>query len=114
MILPDVLNQQLNSENGLHLTFRLPAELLWFSGHFPSAPILPGVTQVNWAMNYAETILGMNKAFSGMEVVKFQRPLLPEETVDLHIDWLKEKHRLVFRYCVGDAVASRGKITLCP
>ena len=114
MIMPDVLNQQLTSETSMLLTFRLPAQLLWFRGHFPSSPILPGVTQVNWVMNYAETILGMNKAFAGMEVVKFQRPLLPEETVDLHIDWLREKNRLVFRYSVGDAVASSGKITLCP
>ncbi|CAM3837324.1 hydroxymyristoyl-ACP dehydratase [Rahnella bruchi] len=114
MIMPDVLNQQLNGENSLLLTLTLPAGLFWFEGHFPSSPILPGVTQVNWVMIYAEEILGMNNAFAGMEVVKFQRPLLPEETVDLQIDWLEEKHRLVFRYIVGDTVASSGKITLCP
>ncbi|MGP6472576.1 3-hydroxyacyl-ACP dehydratase FabZ family protein [Rahnella aceris] len=114
MILPQVLNQQLVSDTRLLLTFRLSADLFWFKGHFPLSPILPGVTQVNWAMGYAEELLGLDKAFSGMEVVKFQRPLLPEETVDLHIDWLKEKNRLVFRYSVGDAVASSGKITLCP
>lgn len=114
MILPDVLNQQLTGDASLLLTLRLPAGLFWFRGHFPTLPILPGVTQVHWVMIYAEEILGMKKAFAGMEVVKFQRPLLPEETVDLQIDWLKEKHRLVFRYSVGDAVASSGKITLCP
>ena len=113
MILPQVLNQQLVSDTRLLLTFRLSADLFWFKGHFPSSPILPGVTQVNWAMGYAEELLGLDKAFSGMEVVKFQRPLLPEEIVNLQIDWLREKQRLVFRYSVGEVTASSGKITLC-
>ncbi len=65
-------------------------------------------------MDDADELLGLNQAFSGMEVVKFQHPLLPDEVVSLQIDWLKEKHRLVFRYSVGGSVASSGKITLCP
>ncbi|MBU9814369.1 hydroxymyristoyl-ACP dehydratase [Rahnella sp. C60] len=114
MILPDMLHRQRASDTSLLLTLRLPADLFWFKGHFPSSPILPGVTQVNWVMGYAEELLSLDKAFSGMEVVKFQRPLLPEEIVNLQIDWLKEKQRLVFRYSVGQAIASSGKITLCP
>lgn len=114
MIMPEVLSQQTIDDNRLILELRLLAELFWFQGHFPTSPILPGVTQVNWVMEYARTILGMNHDFSGMEVVKFQRPLLPGETVHLQIDWLKEKHRVVFRYSLGDVIASSGKITLCP
>lgn len=114
MIMPEILTQQRISDTSLMLELRLSASLFWFKGHFPSSPILPGVTQVNWVMVYAEKHLGLNKAFSGMEVIKFQRPLLPEERVCLQIDWLQEKHRLVFRYSCGDVIASSGKITLCP
>ena len=114
MILPEVLSQQFTGDTSVQLGLRLSADLFWFKGHFPTSPILPGVTQVNWVMIYADELLGLNQAFSGMEVVKFQRPLLPDEVVSLQIDWLKEKHRLVFRYSVAGSVASSGKITLCP
>ncbi|QLK62294.1 hydroxymyristoyl-ACP dehydratase [Enterobacteriaceae bacterium Kacie_13] len=114
MMMPEVLSQQKISNTSLSLELQLSAELFWFRGHFPSSPILPGVTQVNWVMEYASTLLGLDKSFSGMEVVKFQRPLLPGEIVNVQIDWLKGKHRLVFRYSLGEAIASSGKITLCP
>ncbi|THD43309.1 hydroxymyristoyl-ACP dehydratase [Enterobacteriaceae bacterium ML5] len=114
MKIPEVLSQQKISDSSLILELRLPADLFWFKGHFPSSPILPGVTQINWVMEYASAVFGLDNRFSGMEVVKFQRPLLPGETVRVQIDWLKEKHRLVFRYSLGDVVASSGKISLCP
>ncbi|MBF7981379.1 MULTISPECIES: 3-hydroxyacyl-ACP dehydratase FabZ family protein [Rahnella] len=114
MMKPEVLSLHKSSDTSLMLELRLSADLFWFRGHFPTYPLLPGVTQVNWVMEYAGEILRLDKAFSGMEVVKFQRPLLPDETVSLHIDWLKEKHRLIFRYVLGETIASSGKITLCP
>ena len=114
MMMPEVLSQQKISDTSLSLQLQLSADLFWFRGHFPSSPILPGVTQVNWVMDYASAFLGLDKVFYGMDVVKFQRPLLPGEIVNVQIDWLKEKHRLVFRYSLGDAAASSGKIILCP
>lgn len=114
MMMPEVLSQQKISDTSLSLQLQLSADLFWFRGHFPSSPILPGVTQVNWVMDYASAFLGLDKVFYGMDVVKFQRPLLPGEIVNVQIDWLKDKHRLVFRYSLGDAVASSGKIILCP
>lgn len=114
MMMPEVMSWKKISDTCLNLQLRLSADLFWFRGHFPSSPILPGVTQVNWVMEYASAFLGLDKAFSGMEVVKFQRPLLPDEIVNVQIEWLKEKHRLVFRYNLGDEIASSGKITLCP
>ena len=111
MRMPEVLTAKNATQPELHAALSRFILVPWT---FPSSPILPGVTQVNWVMDYASAFLGLDKVFYGMDVVKFQRPLLPGEIVNVQIDWLKEKHRLVFRYSLGDAVASSGKIILCP
>src|SRR5690606_7717408 len=38
---PEVMNQQM-IDGVLHLDLHVPADLAYFSGHFPSAPVLPG------------------------------------------------------------------------
>lgn len=113
MKMPQIVSQKTVGENAIELTLRLPPELFWFDGHFPHYPILPGVTQVHWVMTFASTLLALDQAFSGMDVVKFQRPLLPGDELQLNIEWLKEKSRLQFQYSIAGTLASSGKITLC-
>lgn len=113
MMMPLIVNQKKEGGNALKLTLQLCPELFWFDGHFPHYPILPGVTQVHWVMIFATRFLEIDQTFSGMDVVKFQRPLLPGDEVSLDIEWLKEKSRLHFQYSVAGNVASSGKITLC-
>jgi len=112
MMMPEVLELQREGDC-LTLQLHLPPALLWFAGHFPEQPILPGVAQVNWVMLFAAQQFPEIGTFGGMEVLKFQKPLIPGEKVQLRIEWLKEKQRLVFGYRVGDHVASSGKILLC-
>lgn len=113
MMMPEVLQLQCDADV-LTLSMRLQPELFWFTGHFPAQPILPGVAQVNWAMVFAAEHFPDMGTFLGMEVLKFQKPLCPGEQVELRIEWLSEKQRLVFSYRAGDQVASSGKILLCP
>ncbi|MBS0975225.1 3-hydroxyacyl-ACP dehydratase FabZ family protein [Serratia rubidaea] len=113
MMHPEVLQQQTTDTNHATVTMRLPAELAWFRGHFPQHPILPGVAQVNWAMQFAAALLPIEGDFSGMEVLKFQRPILPLETVTLALEWQPARQKLLFSYCFGEVIASSGKIALC-
>ncbi len=113
MMMPEVLHSQREAD-GLTLTLRLQPELLWFEGHFPELSILPGVAQVNWVMAFARQDFPQMGTFGGMEVLKFQKPLFPNEQVELRIEWLKEKQRLAFSYQVAQQAASSGKVILCP
>ncbi|KAB7895549.1 hydroxymyristoyl-ACP dehydratase [Serratia sp. Leaf50] len=112
MMQPKVLNKH-NTDTGVTLELMLPAELFWFQGHFPGQPILPGVTQLHWVMEYARQELALAGEFAGFDVLKFQQPLLPEQRVTLTLHWLAEKNKLTFNYQVGDRQASSGKINLC-
>ena len=43
--------------DGVRLQLWLDPDLPWFTGHFPGAPLLPGVTQIHWVMHYAASLL---------------------------------------------------------
>jgi acyl-coenzyme A synthetase/AMP-(fatty) acid ligase len=66
-------------------TFRLsiPATLASFEGHFPGTPILPGVVQVDWAVGFARRCFRLPHRFLGLEVLKFQRVIVPESVLTL-------------------------------
>ena len=112
MMQPQVLSKH-RQDHCVTLELLLPAELFWFRGHFPEQPILPGVTQLNWVMTFAREELQLSANFAGFDVVKFQQPLLPGQQVTLSIDWIPEKHKLLFSYQRGEKQASSGKISLC-
>ena len=67
------------------IVLQLDPSLFWFSGHFSVQPLLPGVAQLNWAMDYATTLLVPGWRFHSIQNVKFQSPLLPEATVTLSL-----------------------------
>ena len=114
MMFPIVLAQTITGNQFANIELVLPAELLWFSGHFPDCPILPGVAQINWVMHYANQLLGDLPAVKSLDVIKFQRPLMPEDKVLLVLNWQQDNHKLIFKYLVhGEITASSGKISLC-
>src|SRR5471030_1382258 len=56
-----------------------------FAGHFPNHPLLPGVFQLEIARVAAESILNCPLAVREISKAKFQRPILPDETVRLEL-----------------------------
>lgn len=104
-------------ESQLCLHLRIPANLTWFRGHFPTQPLLPGVAQLDWVMAYgADLAPGMR--FCAIESVKFQRPVLPDSLLELTLRWDASQCLLSFTYILlADEVClpvSSGKIKLCP
>ena len=111
--LPTLLEQHWQGRD-LVLRLRLDPELPWFRGHFPGAPLLPGVVQVHWAMHYGRQLPGLVGSFAGMNQLKFQRPLRPGQECELRLCWQADKGQLLFSYRLGDEHASSGRVRLCP
>ena len=59
------------------LDLEVPASVPWFEGHFPGAPVLPGVVLIGWAVHHAHAFHGLGPAITTLEQVKFKRPVLP-------------------------------------
>ncbi len=107
----EVLAQQ-NMDGEWHLQLSVPPDLAYFSGHFPTAPVLPGVVQVSWAMALGQRLMDVPAKFAGMEVLKFQQLVRPGDQINLTLRFDAERGKLYFAFRNGDAACSSGRILL--
>lgn len=77
-------------------SLRVDAQLRVLDGHFPGAPIVPGVAQLHWVVALGMQAFGIPSAFLRAEVVKFQQPILPGDTVQVQLQWVADKGSLQF------------------
>lgn len=110
---PEVLEQS-ESDGEWSLQLSVPPDLAYFSGHFPKAPVLPGVVQVEWALNLGRQLLKLDGGFAGMEVLKFQQLVRPGDEIQLHLRFDAERGKLYFAYRNDTATCSSGRILLGP
>ncbi|SFB48921.1 Acyl-coenzyme A synthetase/AMP-(fatty) acid ligase [Pseudomonas sp. NFIX10] len=108
---PDVL-EQVETDGEWNLRLVVPPDLAYFSGHFPTAPVLPGVVQVDWALSLGRQLLDLPPRFVGMEVLKFQQLVRPGDDIQLHLRFDRERGKLYFAYRNATAACSSGRIVL--
>lgn len=90
----------------------VPADLLYFDGHFSVAPVLPGVVQVDWAIHYGRERLALAGAFKGINALKFQQMIRPGHPVLLELLHDQAKGSLNFRYFSDAGAHASGRILL--
>ena len=94
------------TEQQISLQLDICADLHWFAGHFPEAPVLPGVTQLDWAVHYSRQYFPQLAQLQAVEVLKFQQMIRPGHQLQLMIARSAE-HTILFSYSRnGDKVAS--------
>ncbi len=81
----------------VQLALQVPPDLLYFNGHFPGAPILPGVVQTDWALALGRRYFALPPRFLGVSALKFQRVVTPGMTVTLDLQYDADKATLAFR-----------------
>jgi acyl-CoA synthetase (AMP-forming)/AMP-acid ligase II/3-hydroxymyristoyl/3-hydroxydecanoyl-(acyl carrier protein) dehydratase len=87
-----------------------PHDLAYFDGHFPGAPILPGVVQVDWAIAYGRQCFDLPPLFRGIHALKFQQVIRPGMPVMLELLHDPEKSSLAFRYTSQHKQHASGRI----
>ena len=96
-----------------NITFNEP----FFQGHFPSYPVMPGVLilealaqaggiMVIKSLPPADTV-GKIFLFTGMEKVRFRRPVFPGDQLHLHVTY--ERHKMMMWKTSGKAMVD-GKV----
>ncbi|MGU9806233.1 MULTISPECIES: AMP-binding protein [Pseudomonas] len=108
---PQVL-EQVETDGQWSLQLLVPPDLAYFSGHFPTAPVLPGVVQVDWALSLGRQLMDLPPRFVGMEVLKFQQLMRPGDEIQLHLRFDRERGKLYFAYRNDTAACSSGRIVL--
>ncbi|GGA37201.1 acyl-CoA synthetase [Dyella nitratireducens] len=92
------------------LALLVPRDLVYFAGHFPQAPVLPGVVQIAWALALATPRFGTPARCKRMEALKFQRLLRPGDRVELMLRYDTGRQTLHFAYRDGDKAYSSGRL----
>jgi 3-hydroxyacyl-[acyl-carrier-protein] dehydratase len=96
-----------------------------FQGHFPGAPIMPGVTIVEAMAQTAAVMVGVSADladrnmlvyFMGIDGVKFRRKVVPGDVLELHVTTLRGKPggkvwKFGGRAMVGDEMAAEAEFT---
>lgn len=106
---PVIQHCQFQSD-AVELQCKVPANLVYFAGHFPAQPILPGVTQLAWAEQLAKIFFDIDLPFLRMEVIKFKKIIQPEAIISICLSWKSEAGKLYFEIHSDSDSHSSGRI----
>ncbi len=108
MILQPEITAVREQGESVRFELRIPEDLECLRGHFPGLPILPGVVQVQWAIQLASQRWPQCAGFRGLHKLKFQNPIVPGARLSLEL--APGEGDLSFRYFENDTVYSNGRI----
>ena len=108
---PEALLRQLDGESA-HFELQVRADTPFLAGHFPHSPILPGVTQVEWAMALGRDVFDLPPHFLGMEVLKFQQVIRPGARITLELQYPQNSGRLSFKIHSATGQHASGRLLL--
>ncbi|MGI0117109.1 hypothetical protein [Zooshikella sp. RANM57] len=111
-LLPDVIeaiSHQGTDSTRIDIEINIKSDSVYFIGHFPDMPILPGVVQIHWVMLFAQKYLLRTFNVYRIETIKFQRIIKPNTKLMLQlID--NQCGKLSFTYSAGDVIYGSGRI----
>ena len=91
---------------------QVPADAVWFDGHFPGDPILPGVAQLSMVVDLLGDALGHPVTASQASRVRFKRAIRPAETMTVQITPKENPLVFGFRISCGEDQACNGNIKI--
>ena len=96
--------------NKVNLQLKVQPGLIYFSGHFPQQPILPGVTQLAWVEQFGKLFFNIELPFFRMEVIKFKKIIRPGDIIQMVLNWKASTGKLYFELCSVDDSHSSGRM----
>ena len=102
------------TENGtMTASIQVPPTSLWFSGHFPGFPVLPGIAQLAMAADTVRQALGNGVRVAGFRRVRFKRMIRPgDDLVVVATALPRSAEAFAFRIMAGEDLVCSGTIDL--
>lgn len=66
-------------------TVTIPADAPWFEGHFPTAPVLPGVVQLGLVKQAASLDAGRPLRIASVERLRLRHPVGPTDKLEIKL-----------------------------
>lgn len=95
-------------------TGRVPLDLAYFGGHFATFPLVPGVVEVQWAMDLAACFEWGRGAVTHIENLKYQQFIRPHDEIVLQLRWDAAKRKIHFSLHQGERTCASGRVALAP
>ncbi|QTA80042.1 Beta-hydroxydecanoyl thiol ester dehydrase domain-containing protein, FabA/FabZ [Desulfonema limicola] len=88
-------------------------DCLWFSGHFPGDPILPGIAQLALVMDSLHQAFKTKIRISGLKRVRFRQIIRPGDPLKINIKKNKgNAQSYSFKIMTKDEIACAGTIII--
>lgn len=113
MYRPEIIEEARDAAS-VRLRFTVSPALAYFAGHFAGWPILPGIVQVHWAIEWARRYFDCAQEFRRMDNLKFHRVVQPNIELIVSLRYDAEKSRLDFTYENATAKYSSGTAIFGP
>jgi 3-hydroxymyristoyl/3-hydroxydecanoyl-(acyl carrier protein) dehydratase len=97
----------LSGSNRHRLLLAVGPEMVYFQGHFPGNPILPGIAQLHWAVGMAMSLLRFGEIPCEIKRLKFRNIIRPSSVLELELE-NRNMHQVEFRFASCGQVYSTG------
>lgn len=77
-------------ETGCKAEVIFDPDFIGFKGHFPNAPVLPGIVMIQLLVLMCERATGQSLHIEGIREAKFTEPVLPEEKITVFLSSVEE------------------------
>ena len=98
------------SDNHIIVKYLIKDDLVFFPGHFPEHPVLPGVVILDWVIYSAKKYFQLDSSFTGMENIKFKQLIQPQTEVTFEMFYDEDKQRVRYKAFSENGEHSSGKI----
>lgn len=88
----------------------VPEALHYFRGHFPGFAILPGVVQLDWAIQYGRQHFALGAVYASTIKIKFHKPIRPNHHLTLKIKYVPARNCIYFDYADAEGACSSGQV----
>lgn len=91
---------------------QVPLDLVYFGGHFPNFPLVPGVVELDWVWQLAQQAFSCPPHFLRADALKFRKFVRPDDVVTVTLTWQPERGRLGFVLEGPEGVCASGRLVL--
>jgi 3-hydroxyacyl-[acyl-carrier-protein] dehydratase len=90
---------------------RVGADSIWFDGHFPGVPVLPGIAQLSMVADLIQRMIPSHINPAGLQRIRFKQPVRPDDLLALTVT-AKDDNQFVFHIALNGETACRGTMIM--
>lgn len=108
-----IKNFAIDSDRAITAQVQVPAGCVWFDGHFPNLPILPGVAQLTLVADLLNRALERSVVIRSVSRIRFKQMIRPDDTIAVSLSpTQKDAATYGFRLSNGSELVCSGTMTI--